>query len=113
MESEQQTSVPQTHEERMEQMMTEMNAALHRMDMRDRTRMIWGTVKSLINLIPMLLLLWSTYYLFVHGPELIQMITSQTVKQMTGIGSSPSSDSNNSNMLQMLEQQLQGIQVKK
>ncbi len=103
---------PLSREEHIEQMLSEIADSLHRIDRRDRTRMIWGTIRSLINLIPMLLLLWSTYYLFVHGPELISFITQQTVQQMTGGSGAAGNAAANNNIMQELMKQLQGVKVK-
>lgn len=90
----------------MEEKLDDIVAILHRMDRRDRMRMIGSTVRSLIGLIPLILLLWSTWYLIAHGEEFIQRITEQTVKNTIGIstGKAPS--------LQDLLQQLKGVNVK-
>lgn len=88
-----------------EEAVEEILAILHRMDRRDRARMVGSVIRSVIGLIPLLLLLWSTWFLIVHGQEFIQQITEQTVKNTIGVGTSAPS-------LDKLLQQLQGINVK-
>lgn len=85
--------------------MEDILAILHRMDRRDRMRMIGSTIRSVIGLIPVLLLLWSTWFLLAHGQEFIQQITEQTVKNTIGVGASAPS-------LDGLLKQLKGVNVK-
>lgn len=89
-----------------EEKMDELLAILHRMDRRDRARMIGSTIRSIIGLIPLVLLLWSSWYLLYHGEEFIQRITEQTVKNTIGIstGKTPS--------IQDLLKDLGGVKVK-
>ena len=53
---------------------------LYRMDKRDRMRTWGGLVRSAISILPMLLVLWSALYFYMHGNELIQKISDQAVK---------------------------------
>lgn len=98
-----------TEKKTIEERLEEISAILHRMDKRDRLRMIGSTIHSLIAIIPLLLLLWSTWYLYMHGTEFIEMITKQTIQQMTGFGGSATADPSR---LQQLLDQLQGVQVR-
>jgi hypothetical protein len=54
---------------------------LHRMDRRDRLRTIGGSVRGMLSLIPMLLFLWSAWYLYEHGDELLTKIAQESAKQ--------------------------------
>jgi len=54
---------------------------LHRMDRRDKLRTIGGFFRGMLGLIPLVLLLWSTWYFIEHGEEFMQQITSEAVKQ--------------------------------
>lgn len=44
------------------------------MDARDRLRTWGGFFRSLISIIPIILILWSSWYFIKHGPELMKMI---------------------------------------
>ncbi len=48
---------------------------LRNMDSRDRRRMIGSTIKSIITLIPLILVLWSTWYFTFHWKEIMQEMT--------------------------------------
>ena len=52
-----------------------MIAYLHRMDKRDRIRTWGGFVRSIISLIPIILLLWSTWYFIEHSDEMMKKMT--------------------------------------
>lgn len=54
---------------------------LERMDKRDKLRMVGGFYRGLLSLIPILLLIWSTWYFIAHGSELMSQITKQAVQQ--------------------------------
>ena len=47
------------------------------MDRRDRWRTVGGFFRSLIAIIPVILLLWSAWYFVQHGAELMKMIANQ------------------------------------
>lgn len=51
---------------------------LHRMDKRDKMRTIGGFIRTLISFIPLILLLWSVWYIIQHGDELMETIIKQT-----------------------------------
>jgi hypothetical protein len=53
---------------------------LDRMNRRDRLRTIGGTIRSILALIPMVLVLWSAWYFVQHGPELMKTIADQAAK---------------------------------
>lgn len=53
---------------------------LERMNKRDRWRTIGGFFRSLIALIPLILLLWSTWYFLEHSEEIMTKIIEQTAQ---------------------------------
>lgn len=53
---------------------------LEHLDRRDRVRMIGGTIRSILGLIPLLLLLGSIWYLYRHGDEFMKDILKQAGK---------------------------------
>jgi uncharacterized membrane protein len=56
-------------------------AYLHRMDRRDRLRTWGGMIRTLIALIPIVFLLWSAWYAYVHGDELLKKIAQTAAEQ--------------------------------
>jgi hypothetical protein len=54
---------------------------LERMDSRDRLRTWGGFFRGLISLIPIILLVWSAWYFYQHGAELMQQIAEESAKQ--------------------------------
>lgn len=59
-----------------EEKLDEIILHLKHLDKRDRTRMIWSTVKSVLTLIPLFLLLGSSWYFITHWDDLLKQITS-------------------------------------
>jgi hypothetical protein len=53
---------------------------LERMDKRDRLRTIGGFIRTLIAVIPIVLLLWSAWYFVDHGADLMKMVADQAAK---------------------------------
>ena len=47
------------------------------MDARDKMRMWGGFVRSIIALIPIIFFIWSAWYIYEHGDELMKMIANQ------------------------------------
>lgn len=62
---------------------------IQRMEKRDKWRTIGGTVRSIINFIPIALLLVSTWYLYYHGDDMIKLITKTMTEQMTTLMPTP------------------------
>ena len=54
---------------------------LEMMNRRDRARTLAGFFRGLVSLIPLIILLWSTWYFYAHGADLIKMISSEAAKQ--------------------------------
>ena len=50
------------------------------MDKRDRLRTWGGLIRSIIALIPVVLILWSAWYFYAHGAEFMKMISDQAAK---------------------------------
>lgn len=53
---------------------------LRQLNNRDRLRTIGGTFRGLLALIPLAVFLWSVWYFYLHGTEIIKMITDESVK---------------------------------
>jgi hypothetical protein len=59
----------------------EIAVTLQRMERRDRVR-TWGSmVRSTLSLLPLLIFLWSLYYVYKNGEALLQQIIRETVNQ--------------------------------
>ena len=58
---------------------------LERMDRRDRMRTIGGTIRSLLHLIPLLLILWSTWYFYEHSDEVLRTISGVAAEQASKV----------------------------
>lgn len=71
------TTPPTTTDEKLDQIVE----YLHRMDRRDRLRTWGGFLHGLFSLIPVLILLWSVWYFYEHGDELLQKITKQAASE--------------------------------
>lgn len=54
---------------------------LQNMDRRDRIRTWGGFVRGVISIVPVFVLLWSVWYTYEHGAELLEMISKQAAKQ--------------------------------
>lgn len=55
---------------------------LHRMDRRDRLRTIGGTFRGILSIIPIAFFLFSIWYLYAHGQEVLQMISDEAAKSV-------------------------------
>lgn len=100
---------PQTIEEKLD----EIILYLHRMERRDHARMIGAYIKSMVWLISVLFLVWSTWYFAVYGPKMIEDLSRQMIEQSIGIqtGSTTTSDeSSSAGYLQKLQDYMKGQQ---
>lgn len=61
----------------MEAKMDEILVVLHRMDTRDKWRNVGGFFRGLIALIPMVIIVVSTWYFYVHGADFMKLIADQ------------------------------------
>lgn len=71
--------------ESIEEKMDLILVYLHRMDKRDRLRTWGGFVRGLIGLIPIILLVWSTWYFLKHGDELMMKMTKYAAESAAGM----------------------------
>lgn len=53
---------------------------LRQINNRDRLRTIGSSIRGALALIPLLIFLWSVWYFYLHGTEIIKMITDESVK---------------------------------
>jgi len=68
---------PLTHDDKLDLIVE----YLRRMDVRDRRRQIAGFFRGLLALIPTALFLWSIWYLYQHGDDLLKELTKQAAEQ--------------------------------
>lgn len=97
------TSEPATIESKLD----EIILYLHRMERRDRMRMIGTYIHSMIWLASVLLLFWSSWYFVVHGPEMIKDMTQQMLQQSMG-GGSTTDEENSGGYMKMIEDYMKG-----
>lgn len=67
----------------MEEKMDLILEYLHRIDRRERWKVIGGTIRSIIGLLPVLIVLWFAWYLQWHGKELLQTLSTSMAKNMS------------------------------
>jgi cadmium resistance protein CadD (predicted permease) len=65
---------------------------LRRMDKRDRLRIWGGFFRGLLGLIPLAVMLFSVWYVYEHGDELLQKITQQAAKEAAAMTSDSAQD---------------------
>jgi hypothetical protein len=95
---------PQTVEDKLD----EIIGYLHRMERRDRARMVGSYIHGMIWLASILLLFWSTWYFIVHGPQMIEEMTNTMIQQSMGIEPEASDAESSGSYMQMLEEYLKG-----
>lgn len=54
---------------------------LHHLDRRDRMRMIGGTIRGIVSLIPVIFFIAGMWYLYMYGDELMAKIARQAAEQ--------------------------------
>ncbi len=84
-----------THEEKLDLIVH----YLHQMNSRDRLRTVGGFFKTLIGFIPIIIVVWSTWYFYKHGAEVMEQITKEAVKQ--------SAEYSQESLMDQLEQYIQ------
>lgn len=74
-----------------EELLEMMLVHMQRMDKRDKWRAIGGFIRSIINLIPIALLVLTTWYAYAHQDELLKKITENMSQSMAKVipGASP------------------------
>lgn len=68
---------PQTTDERLDLIIEYMR----RMDRRDKMRSVGGFINSLIRLIPLAIFVWSTWYFYQNGDDIMRNLTKQAAQQ--------------------------------
>ena len=68
---------PKTNEEKLDIIVE----CLQKMNHRDRMRTIAGFFSGLIRLLPIIVFLWSAWYFYENGWDIITRITNETAKQ--------------------------------
>ncbi len=66
--------------ERIEVQLTTLVDTLDRMNRRDRLRTIGGFFRSIMTILPVLLVLWSAWYFAQHSEEIMKKIIDQTTE---------------------------------
>lgn len=64
----------------MDEKMDQILIYLHRMDRRDRLRTVGGFFRGMLAIIPLAFFLWSAWYFYAHGDELMEQLTEQAAK---------------------------------
>lgn len=96
---------PQTVEEKLDTIIL----YLHRMERRDRARMIGSYIHGMIWLISILFVIWSSWYFIAYGPQLIKEMTEQMINQSMGINTSAEvGEESSSGFMKMLEGYMKG-----
>lgn len=65
---------------------------LRRMDNRDRIRMYGSFIRSLISLIPIVILVWSTWYFVNHSAEIMKQIAESSAQAAAAAAKSSGQD---------------------
>lgn len=95
--------------ESIEAKLDRMLEYLHRMERRDRTRMIGSYIHSMFWLISVGFLVWSTWFFAVHGQELITTLTKQMMEQSMGLSSGAATDATTTDKyMKMLDSLMKG-----
>lgn len=81
--------MPRMSDKSTEELLEMILYYLQRMEKRDKWRTVGGTIRSIINLIPIVILIVSTWYLYAHGEEMIRLITKTMTQQMTSLVPTP------------------------
>lgn len=55
-------------------------AHIERMDKRDRLRTIGGFFRSIIGLIPIIIIVWSTWYFIAHRDDFLKQVIDMSAK---------------------------------
>jgi len=73
--------MPETQKDPIQERLDDIVLYLEKMDRRDHLRMIGGFFKSIIALIPIAIVVWSSWYFYAHSDEILSKITSMATKQ--------------------------------
>lgn len=61
--------------------LTQILTILQRMDRRDRIRTTWAGIRGVLSLIPIIIVVFFTWYTIKYGDQLLQKITSMAAEQ--------------------------------
>lgn len=64
----------------VEAKLDEILVHLRNLDKRDRLRTWGGTIKGILSLIPLIVFVWSLWYFYAHGDELLSQIATEAAK---------------------------------
>ncbi len=88
--------------------LTEILEVLRRMDKRDRLR-TWGAFfRSILHLIPLILIIWSTWFAYAHWDELLKEISKAAAESSAAV-----MQSQGSSFSKQLQEQMQKLMQKK
>lgn len=73
---------PAHTKETIEQKLDRIAESLRRLDRRDHARTVWITIRSIIGMIPLLIILGGALYLYWKGGDLLQNFTNTLAKQL-------------------------------
>ena len=68
-----------------DQKLDQIVAILEHMNKRDRLRTWGGFVRSLLHLIPLILIIWSTWYAYAHWDELLKEISKAAAESSAAV----------------------------
>ncbi len=91
----------------MEDKLDEIIGYLHRLERRDRARMIGSYIHGMVWLAFTLFIIWSTWYFVAHMPQMIEQMTNQMIQGSMG-GGAESQDTQS--LVEQLQQYLNGQQ---
>jgi hypothetical protein len=94
----------------VEDKLDEIVAYLHRMERRDRARMIGSYIHGTVWLGFTLFIIWSTWYFVANMPQMIEEMTNQMINRSMGIDSAEDSEeeTDSAGFMKMLENYLKG-----
>ena len=85
-------SAPPTGQNELLQRLDDIALHLKNLDRRDRTRMIWGTIRSAIGFGMFLVALFGSWYLADHFAEIMKLVVQESAKQTQEMMKSGSND---------------------
>jgi hypothetical protein len=71
-----QTTSRQTVEDKLDDIL----AYMHRFERRDRIRTFNATMHALFSIVPMLMFIYGSWYLYAHGAELMKTLSEQAAR---------------------------------
>ncbi len=90
----------------IEEKLDEIIGYLHRLERRDRARMIGSYIHGMIWLAFTLFIVWSSWYFVAHMPEMIEQMTNQMIQGSMGINSGSTSSEDAQSLMEQLQQYL-------